>query len=119
MADAVACARAPSRSAHISAAPSLANRLAMAVPRPPPAPVTSATFPFSLIDLLLARDGHKQYRRPAQDISFQEVPGAAGQLTYRGGWAANGHRQSHRLSFPLPAGAVARAAPARSSDNRL
>src|SRR3954470_23126206 len=101
MADAVACARAPSRSAHISAAPSLANRLAMAVPRPPPAPVTSATFPFSLIDLLLARDGHKPCRRPAQDISFQEVPGRRGSSRIVAGVRPIGRAHGLHQRFPF------------------
>src|SRR5262249_10743609 len=49
IAEAVVSARAPSRSAQMSDAPSTANRFEIAVPNPPPAPVTSATFPFSLI----------------------------------------------------------------------
>src|SRR5437868_4022686 len=82
MADAVACARATSRSAHITDAPSLANRFAIAVPRPPPAPVTSATFPFSLIDPLPCTTRPAcNAGRPAEDISFSmgiTPPGALG-----------------------------------------
>src|ERR1700704_3940124 len=70
MADTVASARALSRSAHINAAPSLANRFAIAVPSPPPAPVTNATFPFSLIDLLPTGDDRKQRRSPARISVF-------------------------------------------------
>ena len=89
----------------------------MAVPRPPPAPVMAQ--PSLSVSLTCSLHGRPQTMSTSgADIVFKRCRGG-GQLTYRGGRPANGHRQSHRLSFPLPADAVPRVAPARSSPTSL
>src|SRR5262249_41391589 len=70
IAEAVASARTPSRSAQMSDAPSTANRRAIAVPNPPPAPVTSTTFPFSLIGYFL---DWRHLRKPARQYHAMAV----------------------------------------------
>src|SRR5262245_19618 len=102
MADAVAAARSASRSAHIRQAPSAANRMAIAVPIPPPAPVTGATFSLSRITAPLAILRRAPFARPGQALPALYSPQSLAS-TQRQNAALPGARPRQATGFGLAA----------------